>query len=293
MLRRVRLACVLLSAFCAFASAQSHRTVTYYYTDHQGNVLAQTDENGAIIREVDYKPYGQGTLDGPTAGPAFTGHVFDEDSGLQYMQARYQDPSTGRFLSTDPVTTAAGNVFNFNRYAYANNNPVVNIDPDGRTVTCDQYSCIIDSHNRFEQIVDFATVGVIYTQRLIQNAMAPPPAIPVPQQSTPSDPTALPGGLVGTQDGKTRQQGGRVNSGPLDPAHGGTGNASKDFDKLTGGKSNPAPAEKGYPPGTQVGDNGISHRPGTDKSGPRIDIPANEGKPPETLHYPIPDTPTP
>lgn len=36
------------------------------------------------------------------------------------------------FLSPDPKPPKAGDVFGFNRYAYANNNPVTNQDPDGR-----------------------------------------------------------------------------------------------------------------------------------------------------------------
>jgi hypothetical protein len=38
----------------------------------------------------------------------------------------------GRFLSVDPVEPSPGNTFNFNRYDYANNNPIVNIDPTGK-----------------------------------------------------------------------------------------------------------------------------------------------------------------
>ena len=45
------------------------------------------------------------------------------------MQARYYDPVIGRFYSNDPV--GFNNVHNFNRYAYANNNPYKFVDPDG------------------------------------------------------------------------------------------------------------------------------------------------------------------
>ncbi|RCS28551.1 RHS repeat-associated core domain-containing protein, partial [Rhodanobacter denitrificans] len=65
-------------------------------------------------------------------GPGYTGHVNDPDTGFVYMQARYYDPAVGRFISTDPVGPGVGNAFNFNRYGYANNNPIVNMDPDGR-----------------------------------------------------------------------------------------------------------------------------------------------------------------
>ncbi len=48
------------------------------------------------------------------------------------MQARYYDPVIGRFLSIDPVTfLQTGAPQQFNRYAYANNDPVNLIDPNG------------------------------------------------------------------------------------------------------------------------------------------------------------------
>lgn len=50
------------------------------------------------------------------------------------MQARYYDPELGRFLSVDPDGPKPGNVFNFNRYEYVNNNPIMGIDPTGRVI---------------------------------------------------------------------------------------------------------------------------------------------------------------
>ena len=95
----------------------------------------------------------------------------------------------------------------------------------------------------------------------------------------------LPGDLVGVQDKKSRSQGNRHNSGPLDPAKGGTGDINRDFDHLTGGKNHPTPPNSGYPEGTRIGENGIAQRPSKDGDGGRIDIPANGSKPHETLHY--------
>ncbi|MEN3931796.1 hemagglutinin repeat-containing protein [Microvirga sp. W0021] len=98
-----------------------------------------------------------------------------------------------------------------------------------------------------------------------------------------ADQNSVPEKLVGTIDSKSSTQGKRQNNGPLDPKNGGSGDPQKDFDLLTGGKSEPAPAT--YPPGSKIGPNGIVYRPGQNGSGPRIDIPANGLKPHETLHY--------
>jgi len=111
-------------------------TTTYVLTDVQGTVLAREDAHGVTIAQYDYTPYGQVQTGPATAGPGYTGHVNDPDTGLVYMQARYYDPEMGRFPSVDPIGPTPGNVYNFNRYGYASNNPVINIDPDGRESAC-------------------------------------------------------------------------------------------------------------------------------------------------------------
>jgi RHS repeat-associated protein len=113
-------------------STAAAATVTYYYTNPQGTPLATADASGSILSTSDYRPYGAQALGTPMPGPGYTGHVNDPDTDLVYMQARYYDSVAGRFLSTDPAHAGMGDVFSFNRYAYANNNPVLNIDPDGR-----------------------------------------------------------------------------------------------------------------------------------------------------------------
>lgn len=64
----------------------------------------------------------------------YTGHVQDDESGMIYMQARYYDPIIGRFMAIDPIGVTPSNPYSFNRYGYANGNPMKFIDPNGQEV---------------------------------------------------------------------------------------------------------------------------------------------------------------
>jgi RHS repeat-associated protein len=112
-------------------------TVTYIYTDPQGTPLVKADASGNVIARYDYTPYGNSvtSLSAAPNGPGYTGHVNDPETGWVYMQARYYQPD-GRFLSPDPMAPMPGNIFGFNRYAYADDNPVMRTDPDGRESAC-------------------------------------------------------------------------------------------------------------------------------------------------------------
>jgi RHS repeat-associated protein len=57
----------------------------------------------------------------------FTGRRYDTETGLYYYRARYYNPTTGRFLQTDPIGYGDG----MNMYAYCKNGPVSMADPSG------------------------------------------------------------------------------------------------------------------------------------------------------------------
>jgi RHS repeat-associated protein len=63
----------------------------------------------------------------------FTGKERDAESGLDYFGARYYGSSMGRFMSPDHplIDQHPENPQSWNLYAYARNNPLINIDPTG------------------------------------------------------------------------------------------------------------------------------------------------------------------
>ncbi|MGH9724934.1 MAG: RHS repeat-associated core domain-containing protein [Candidatus Acidiferrales bacterium] len=238
-------------------------------------------------------------------GSRCTGKERDSESGLDYFGARYYASSMGRFMSPDwsakqePVPySKLDDPQTLNLYSYVGNNPLSRADKDGH---CFPFCLALagggvlaeEAPLAFTGPVGWTVIGVTAVgvagvaayQYFHQDAPAAPSS-PAPATGA----TPVPTGLVGTDPTPTK---GRTNSGPLAPENGGTGDAGKDFGTLTGGKSGPAPEGKGYPAGTQIGENGTQLRPGSSTSGPRIDIPANGGKPIETLHYPAPPPPPP
>ena len=85
-----------------------------------------TNSNRAVLRREQYAPFGE-KLEDPAGNQddrGYIGHVQDAATGLTYMQARYYDPTIGRFLSVGPVGFASGGVGYLNRYAYVGNDPI-------------------------------------------------------------------------------------------------------------------------------------------------------------------------
>ena len=106
------------------------------HVDHLGSTRVTTDEQGGVVTLHDFFPFGEEIVPMPDdSTKLFTGHERDRETGLDYMLARYYGPSLARFLTVDPGNKARGNPSTpqrWNLYAYARNNPVAFIDPNGR-----------------------------------------------------------------------------------------------------------------------------------------------------------------
>ena len=103
-----------------------------------------TDEDGRVTSRRDYTAFGEESVTPERAAglgyagtsetrKGYTGYEKDTESGLDFAQARYYNPTHGRFTSVDPLT-ASMNVKNpqtFNRYTYVLNSPYKFTDPLG------------------------------------------------------------------------------------------------------------------------------------------------------------------
>lgn len=116
--------------------------VNYVHTDHLGSILAVTNSSMAYVARQNYDPWGRKrncdtwTYSGVQTAPTwlyrgFTGHEEYPQFNLINMNARLYDPLVGRMLSPDIAVTMPYSTQGYNRYSYANNNPLKYIDPSG------------------------------------------------------------------------------------------------------------------------------------------------------------------
>jgi RHS repeat-associated protein len=108
----------------------------YVHQDHLSSTSLMTNSSGSQIGStIKYRPFGE-TLSGsvPT-DKLFTGQRLDDVTGLYFYNARYYDPTIGRFISPDTVIQSMADTQCLNRFSYALNNPLKYIDPSGHIVS--------------------------------------------------------------------------------------------------------------------------------------------------------------
>ncbi|WP_051941151.1 RHS repeat-associated core domain-containing protein [Phaeacidiphilus oryzae] len=110
--------------------------VSYLIPNQQGTDQLQIDATTQAVTRRSYTPFGQTrtTTSDWLGDKGFVGGQQDDTTGLTNLGAREYDPTTGRFLSPDPLIDS-GDPQQWNAYTYADNSPVAKSDPTG-TMAC-------------------------------------------------------------------------------------------------------------------------------------------------------------
>ena len=121
-------------------SVSCNGTMYYYIKDLQGDITEIVDKDGKAVAEYAYDAWGNmltennGTLAVGKLNPfRYRSYVYDEETGLYYLQSRYYDPLTGRFVNADVYCdTYTGNPLSTNMFVYCENDAINYVDNDGR-----------------------------------------------------------------------------------------------------------------------------------------------------------------
>ena len=168
-------------------AVRTNGTLSYMLSDHLGSTSLITNASGNVTSEMRYSAWGEVRYQAgvtPT-NYTYTGQYSNvSDFGLMFYGSRWYDGSLGRFAQAD--TIVPGGVQGYDRYAYANNNPIRYTDPSGHSPRRSDYrnqihaNKMAESNRRgeAENLLDmlmlaFAGVDAIYlvgdALELIQN----------------------------------------------------------------------------------------------------------------------------
>ena len=124
-----------------YLSSGSDTWQLYLYDRNlQGDIVGVYNTSGTKLVSYTYDAWGNCTVSyvnggGFTAAAnnpfRYRGYYFDADLGLYYLNSRYYDSNTGRFISADDALYHT--LLGYNMYAYCNNNPVMFFDPTGQS----------------------------------------------------------------------------------------------------------------------------------------------------------------
>ncbi len=105
----------------------------YYLYNGHGDVIQIVDRNGNIVNNYKYDEWGNIEESNETISNPFkyAGEVYDEETGLYYLRARYYDPALGRFINEDTYEGQINNPLTLNLYTYCFNNPPKYVDSTG------------------------------------------------------------------------------------------------------------------------------------------------------------------
>ena len=115
--------------------------IYWYEKNLQGDIIAVYNQAGTMLVYYRYTAYGEFTAHSSITGvnPAtfrnpftYRGYYYDYDLGLYYLNSRYYDANTCRFINADGYVSTGSGLLGYNMYAYCGNDPVNKADPTGQ-----------------------------------------------------------------------------------------------------------------------------------------------------------------
>ena len=112
----------------------------YYLFNAQGDVIGIVNQDGVQVVSYEYGAWGDVTsITGSLAQTIgeknpirYRGYYYDTETGFYYLQSRYYDAETQRFLNGDNVISGVGGeILGYNAFAYCHNNPINKSDNTG------------------------------------------------------------------------------------------------------------------------------------------------------------------
>ena len=109
----------VVAEYSTAATAQVACATCFFTADHLGSTRLVTDANANVVSRRDYLPFGeqidpwigprnQQWNDNDNASHKFTGQERDQETGMDFFQARYYSAAIGRFTSADPRAGGSG-----------------------------------------------------------------------------------------------------------------------------------------------------------------------------------------
>ena len=114
-----------------------HTDYLLYHKDIQGSTTSLVKEDGSADATYRYTDFGETTINGDNKVEnevCYTGGIYDQSTGLYYLNARYYNPEDGRFVTEDTYRGETNEPDTQNLYVYCADNPVNYVDPSGHWI---------------------------------------------------------------------------------------------------------------------------------------------------------------
>ena len=114
-----------------------HTDYLLYNKDIQGSSTSLVKENGSADATYQYTDFGETTINGDNKVEnevCYTGGIYDQSTGLYYLNARYYNPEDGRFVTENTYRGETNEPDTQNLYVYCADNPVNYVDPSGHWI---------------------------------------------------------------------------------------------------------------------------------------------------------------